>query len=189
MKMKSKLLLLPILLAFFACEAEEEGDSLVGTWEVTGMDYYSGSSCTGTPVSNLDSVASVFGDNFNITSVFTEDDVTTTMDASLSAEDICGMMGATLSGDSCGLAIGTFTFNMPVDSVCFNMGGSYANSTCSVTDVSVSDYTTDGDVITFTTYAGTDSAEVETGNWSITNDILTITTSDDTSCTRITYEQ
>ena len=44
----------------------------------------------------------------------------------------------------------------------------------------------EGDAITFTEYAGTDSAAITLGIISITNNILNITVSDDSSCTVIT---
>ena len=47
--MKSKLLLLVLPLFFFACEAEEEGAPLLGTWTITNFEQYEGPNCTGTP--------------------------------------------------------------------------------------------------------------------------------------------
>ena len=78
---------------------------------------------------------------------------------------------------------------MPIDSMCLDFGGVLSDGICSVTDINTSDYTTEDDAITITTYAGTDSAEVQTGTWAITNNVLTMTVSDDSSCTNITLSK
>ena len=185
--MKSRLLLLALPLFFFACEADddeaiEETTTLVGLWTVTAYDLYSGSTCTGTPVWGLDSLTAMFGDDMSLSMEFTEDAVSFNMN--LSADAICSMMGATIDGDSCLSEYG----NLASADVCVTLGGTYANSTCTITD-NTSDYTTEDDAITITTYAGTDSAEVASGNWAITNNVLTLTVVDDSNCANYTLSK
>ena len=187
--MKSKLPLLVLPLFFFACEVEEEGATLVGTWTLTDYLEYEGTNCTGTPASNLDSMTADFGNNFTWIFEFTKETVTNTMNLSLSEENMCSIWGGTLSGDSCSVELFGYTMNMPIDSMCFDFGGALSDGICSVTETNIADYTTDGDAITITENAGTDSAEVSLGTWSITNDILIITVSDDSSCTNLTLSQ
>ena len=138
---------------------------------------------------DLDSMTADFGNNFAWTFEFTEETVTNTMNLSLSDEDMCSMWGGTLSGDSCSVEWFGYTMNMPIDSMCFDFGGVLSDGICSVTETNIADYTTDGDAITITDNAGTDSAEVSLGTWSITDDILNITVSDDSSCTSLTLSQ
>ena len=187
--MKSKLLLLVLPLLFFACEAEEESATLVGTWTITNFEQYEGPNCTGTPSWNQDSLTADIGNNYTWTFEFNEETITNTMNLSLSDEDMCSMWGGTLSSDSCSVQWFGYTINMPIDSMCLDFGGVLSDGICSVTDINTSDYTTEDDAITITTYAGTDSAEVQTGTWAITNNVLTMTVSDDSSCTSLTLSQ
>ena len=184
--MKSRLLLLALPLFFFACEADDEEaieeTSLVGSWTITAYDLYSGPTCTGTPEWGLDSLTAMFGDDMSLSMEFTEDAVSFNMN--LSADAICSMMGATIDGDSCLSEHG----NLAYADVCVMLDGTYANSTCTITD-ETSDYTTEDDAITITTYAGTDSAEVQTGTWAITNNVLTMTVADDSSCANYTLSK
>ncbi len=185
--MNSRLILLALPLVFFACEADEDDPTLIGSWTVTAFDEYSGASCTGTPEWTLDSITAS-GQNLSLTMEFTEDQVTMVSDASMSADAICTMMGGTLDGDSCGFS--PYYGNFAVDEMCVNMmEGTYANSTCSRGDSETSSYTTDEDAITVTHYAGTDSAEVETGTWSIASDVLTMSLASDSSCTSLTLSK
>lgn len=184
--MNPRLLLLALPLVFIACEADEDDPTLIGSWTVTAMEEYSGTSCSGTPETTLDSMTAIFGDDVTLSMDFTEDEVTFGLDASLSAEYLCSMMGGTLDGDSCGISYGTMSMNYPVDSLCFMLDGTYSNSSCSLSNSETSSYTTDEDVITLTQYAGTDSANVQTGTWSIASDVLTISVADDSSCTNMT---
>jgi hypothetical protein len=183
--MNSRLILLALPLVFFACEADEEVTTVVGSWTVTAFDEYSGATCTGTPEWTLDSTKAIFGDAMTLTVEFTEDQVTMSSDLSLSADALCAMMGATLEGDSCIATQG----NWAVDAVCTMMEGTYANSTCSLGDSETSSYTTVDDAITMTQFAGTDSAEVQTGTWSISADVLTMSLATDSSCTSMTLSK
>ena len=184
--MNSRLILLALPLVFFACEADADDPTLVGSWTVTAFDEYSGATCTGTPEWTLDSTKAIFGDAMTLTVEFTEDQVTMSSDLSLSADALCTMIGATLEGDSCIATQG----NLAVDELCVNMmEGTYANSTCSMGDSETSSYTTVEDAITVTHYAGTDSAEVETGTWSIASDVLTMSLASDSSCTSMTLSK
>ena len=187
--MKSRLILLVLPLFFFGCEAEEDEVTLVGTWTLSEFEEYEEPNCTGTPVSNLDSVTADFGNNITWIFEFTEETVTNTMTLSLSDENLCSMWGGALSGDSCSVEWFGNTMNMLIDSMCFDFGGVLSDGICSVTESNIDDYTTDGDAITITENAGTDSAEVSLGTWSITNNILNITVSDDSSCTSLTLTQ
>ena len=187
--MKSKLLLLVLPLFFFACEAEEEGATLVGTWTLTDYEEYEGTNCTGTPSWNMDSLAADFGNNFTWMFEFTAETVTNTMKLSLSDEDMCSMWGGTLSGDSCSVEWFGYTMNMPIDSMCFDFGGVLSDGICSVTETNIADYTTDGDAITITGNEGTDSAEVSLGTWSISGDVLTMSVAGDSSCTNLTLSK
>ena len=184
--MNNKLLLLILPVMFFACETEEDDPTLVGSWTVTAFDEYSGATCTGTPEWTLDSTKAMFGDAMTLTVEFTEDQVTMTSDLSLSADALCTMMDGTLDGDNCVTANGS----LAVDELCVNMmDGTYANSTCSMGDSETSSYTTVDDAITMTQFAGTDSAEVQTGTWSISADVLTMSVADDSSCTSMTLSK
>jgi hypothetical protein len=190
MNYKKLFLALPIL--FFACESEEEDPTLIGSWTVTAYDEYSGTTCSGTPEWTLDSMSAMFGDDLSLTMDFTADENTMIMSASLSADALCSMMTdglGTLNGDSCGFAIGDYSVNMPLDEVCLEMGGTYANSSCAISDSESRSYSTEDDAITFTYAAGTDSAEVETGTWSISGDVLTMSVAGDSSCTNFTLSK
>jgi hypothetical protein len=98
-------------------------------------------------------------------------------------------MGGTLDGDSCGFSYYGYSANMPLDEVCLEMGGTYANSSCAITDTETRSYSTEDDAITFTYATGTDSAEVETGTWSISGDVLTMSVAGDSSCTDLTLSK
>jgi hypothetical protein len=56
-------------------------------------------------------------------------------------------------------------------------------------DSETSSYTTVDDAITMTQFAGTDSAEVQTGTWSIASDVLTMSLATDSSCTSMTLSK
>ena len=71
--MNSRLILLALPLVFFACEADADDPTLVGTWNATAFDEYSGATCTGTPGWTLDSTKAIFGDDVTLTVEFTED--------------------------------------------------------------------------------------------------------------------
>jgi len=187
--MNPKLFLLALPLVFFGCEADEDNPTLVGTWIVNNMNEYSGPDCSGTPETTLDSMAALFGDDLTLSWEFTEDEITFNMDAVMTAEYLCSMMGGTLDGDSCGVSFGTMSMNYPVDSLCIMMEGTYSNSSCALSISDTFSYTTNEDEITMTQYAGTDSAEVQTGTWEISDEILTITVSDDSSCTNMTLSK
>ena len=187
MNYKKLFLALPIL--FFACESEEEDPTLIGSWTVTAYEDYQGTTCSGTPEWTLDSMSAMFGDDLSLTMDFTADENTMSMSASLSAEALCSMVGGTLDGDSCGFSYYGFSANMPLDEVCLEIEGTYANSSCAITQSETRSYSTEDDAITFTYAAGTDSAEVETGTWSISGDVLTMSVAGDSSCTNITLSK
>ena len=187
--MNYKLLFLALPILFFACEADEEDPTLIGSWTVTAWEGYEGTTCSGTPDWTLDSLSADFGDDLTLTMDFTADENTMIMSASLSADALCSMMGGTLDGDSCGVSFFGYSANIPVDSMCFEMGGTYENSSCAITDSETLSYSTEDDAITVTHAAGTDSAEVETGTWSISGDVLTMSVAGDSSCTNLTLSK
>ena len=187
--MNYKLLFLALPILFFACEADEEDPTLIGSWTVTAYDEYEGPTCSGTPEWTLDSMSAMFGDDFSLTMDFTADELTMSMSASLSADALCSMFGGTLDGDTCGFSYYGYSANMPLDEVCLELGGTYANSSCAITDSETRSYSTEDDAITFTYAAGTDSAEVETGTWSISGDVLTMSVAGDSSRTNITLSK
>lgn len=187
--MNYKLLFLALPILFFACEADEEDPTLIGLWTVTAYEDYEGTTCSGTPDWTLDSMSAIFGDDLSLTMDFTADENTMIMSASLSADALCSMMDGTLDGDSCGFSLYGYSANMPLDEVCLEMGGTYANSSCAISDSETRSYSTENDAITFTYAAGTDSAEVETGTWSISGDILTMSVAGDSSCTNFTLSK
>ena len=189
--MNYKLLLLVLPLMFFACEteADEDDPTLVGMWTVTSALEYANTDCSGAAENTLDSMKAIFGSSAVFSIDFTETTMTSSFGGSMTAEELCGMMGGTLDGDSCGISFYTISMNYPIDSLCIMMEGSYANSECSINFTDTADYTTDGDAITITFEAGTDSAEVETGTWAIANDVLTINTTSDSSCTKLTMSK
>ena len=191
--MNYKLLLLILPLMFFACEDVTDGGpadpTLVGMWTVTSALEYANTDCSGAAENTLDSIKAIFGSSAVFSIDFTETTMTSSFGGSMTAEELCGMMGGTLDGDSCGVSFGTISMNFPVDSLCFEMGGSYANSECSINFTDTADYTIDGDAITITFDAGTDSSEVDAGTWAIANDVLTINTTSDSSCTKLTMSK
>ena len=187
--MNYKLLFLALPILFFACEADEEDPTLIGLWTVTTYEAYEGATCSGTPEWTMDSSRAMFGDDFSLTMDFTADELTRSMSASLSAEVLCSMMGGTLDGDSCGFSFYGFSANMSLDEICLGMEGTYENSSCAITQSETRSYSTEDDAITFTYAAGTDSAEVETGTWSISGDILTMSVAGDSSCTNFTLSK
>jgi len=190
--MNYKLLFLALPILFFACEADEEDPTLIGSWTVTAWEGYEGTTCSGTPDWTLDSLSADFGDDLTLTMDFTADENTMIMSASLSADALCSMMTGglgTLNGDSCGFAIGDYSVNMPLDEICLGMEGTYANSSCAITQSETRSYSTEDDAITFTYAAGADSAEVETGTWSISGDVLTMSVAGDSSCTNLTLSK
>jgi len=187
--MNYKLLFLALPILFFACEADEEDPTLIGLWTVTAYEDYEGTTCSGTPDWTLDSMSAIFGDDLSLTMDFTADELTRSMSASLSAEVLCSMMGGTLDGDSCGFSFFGYSANMPLDEICLEMEGTYANSSCAITDSETLSYSAEDAAITITAYAGTDSAEVETGTWSISGDVLTMSVAGDSSCTNITLSK
>ena len=187
MNYKKIILALPIL--FFACESEEEVPTLIGSWTVTAYEDYQGTTCSGTPEWTLDSMSAMFGDDLSLTMDFTADENTMSMSASLFAEALCSMMSGTLDGDSCGFSFYGYSANMPLDELCLEMEGTYANSSCAITDSETLSYSAEDAAITITAYAGTDSAEVETGTWSISGDVLTMSVAGDSSCTNFTLSK
>jgi hypothetical protein len=187
MNYKKIILALPIL--FFACESEEEVPTLIGSWTVTAYEDYQGTTCSGTPEWTLDSMSAMFGDDLSLTMDFTADENTMSMSASLFAEALCSMMSGTLDGDSCGFSFYGFSANVSLDEICLGMEGTYENSSCAITQSETRSYSTEDDAITFTYAAGTDSAEVETGTWSISGDVLTMSVAGDSSCTNFTLSK
>ena len=187
--MNYKLLFLALPILFFACEADEEDPTLIGSWTVTAWEGYEGTTCSGTPDWTLDSLSADFGDDLTLTMDFTADENTMSMSASLSAEALCSMMGGTLDGDSCGFSFYYYPANVSLDEICLGMEGTYANSSCAITQSETRSYSTEDDAITFTYAAGTDSAEVETGTWSISGDVLTMSVAGDSSCTNLTLSK
>ena len=187
MNYKLRFWALPIL--FFACEADEEDPTLIGSWTVTAWEGYEGTTCSGTPDWTLDSRSADFGDDLILTMDFTADENTMSMSASLSAEALCSMMGGTLDGDSCGFSFYYYPANVSLDEICLGMEGTYANSSCAITQSETRSYSTEDDAITFTYAAGTDSAEVETGTWSVSGDVLTMSVAGDSSCTNLTLSK
>ena len=67
--------------------------------------------------------------------------------------------------------------------------GTYENNSYAITQSETRSYSIEDDAITFTYAAGTDSAEVETGIWSISGDILTMSVAGDSSCTNFTLSK
>ena len=187
--MNYKLLFLALPILFFACEADEEDPTLIGLWTVTAYEDYEGTTCSGTPDWTLDSMSAIFGDDLSLTMDFTADELTRSMSASVSAEVLCSMMGGTLDGDSCGFSFYYYPANVSLDEICLGMEGTYANSSCAITQSETRSYSTEDDAITFTYAAGTDSAEVETGTWSISGDVLTMSVAGDSSCTNLTLSK
>ena len=182
-------LFLALPLLFFACESEEEVPTLIGSWTVTAYEDYQGTTCSGTPELTLDSMSAMFGDDLSLTMDFTADENTMSMSASLSAEALCSMMYGTLDGDSCGFSFYGYSANVSLDEICLGMEGTYENNSCAITQSETRSYSTEDDAITFTYAAGTDSAEVETGTWSISGDILTMSVAGDSSCTNFTLSK
>ena len=187
--MNYKLLFLALPILFFACEADEEDPTLIGLWTVTAYEDYEGTTCSGTPDWTLDSMSAIFGDDLSLTMDFTADENTMSMSASLSAEALCSMMSGTLDGDSCGFSFYGFSANVSLDEICLGMEGTYANSSCAITQSETRSYSTEDDEITFTYATGTDSAEVETGTWSISGDVLIMSVAGDSSCTNYTLSK
>ena len=180
---------------FFACEDEEglEELNIVGSWNITSQHNYENSNCTGQYESSLDTLKDQWGEN-NVSSQmdFTNSQFTSTYGLSLNDEDLCNAMTENEgsiddTGDSCLITYNSFSYGFSLDTLCIELaGGTYTNGNCDIIESVTFDYLLDGDAITFTEYAGTDSAAITLGIISITNNILNITVSDDSSCTVIT---
>ena len=187
--MKSKLVLLIIPIMFFACEADDDDPTLIGSWTVTFLLEYANTECSGAAENTLNSMKAIFGSSAVFSIDFTETTITQSFSGSMTNEDMCGMMGGTLDGDICSATFYGYTISISMDTLCLEMDGSYANGECSINSTETYDYTTDDDAITITFAAGTDSAEVQTGTWGIANDVLTISTTGDSSCTKLTMSK
>ena len=180
---------------FFACEDEEGMNELniVGSWNITSQYDYENSNCTGQYESSLDSLKDQWGAN-NVSSQmdFTNSKFTSTYGLSLNDEDLCNAMTENEgsiddTGDSCLITYNSFSYGFSLDTLCIELaGGTYLNGNCNIIESGTFDYLLDGDAITFTEYAGTDSAAITLGVVNITNNILNLTVSDDSSCTIIT---
>ena len=185
-----------ILLMFvsFACEESttEEEVTPVGSWNITSQLEYENSGCTGTYESFLDTLHSLWGNEaFTYSLVFNDMQVTNTLELSISDQVMCdaitGGEGAIdASGDSCLITYNSYSYGYSLDSLCIIfLDGSYSTGNCNVVESGVFDYETNEETITLTEYAGTDSSDTTMGTWEVNNDVLTITTSDDSSCTII----
>ena len=187
--MNKKLIALMMPLVFFACEGEDDVDDVVtltgGTWLVSSIVEYDqsgldeGEPCSGTVVEE-----EVWTEEFSLALAFTEDgEVTVTYSFSLNGESICTSWDGVLINDGADC----FDENMlqyndndtsdatvSMDTLCGWWDGQYSNGICSGSESDVSNYSTDGDLITITTYAGTDSAEVDNGVFSITDNVLSL---------------
>ena len=187
--MNKKLVVLMTPLLFLACESEEEIEDIItlagGEWVVSSIaehdqsDLDAGEPCSGPVVDE-----EVLTEEFSLTLAFTESGgVTATNSFSLNGVLLCTDWDGVLINDGADC----FDENMlqyndndtsdatvSMDTLCGWWGGQYSDGTCSGSDSQISSYSTDGDVITVTTYAGTDSAEVDNGVFSITDNILTL---------------
>ena len=185
-----------MLLVFisFACEESttEEEITPVGSWNVTSQLEYGNSGCTGTYENFLDSLDVFWGeDAVTYSLVFDDVQVTSRLELSVSDQYMCnavteGEGAIDDTGDSCLISYNSYSYGYSLDSLCIIfLDGSYSTGNCNVVESGVFDYETTENTITLTEYAGTDSSESTMGTWGINNNVLTITTSDDSSCSVI----
>ena len=181
--MNNKMIALIVPLCFFACESDEGNpdETLVGgTWVVNSvMGYPESQTCEGTGIE-------VLTEGYGLSFAFTDmGDVTTTNTFNISSDSLCaGWEGvlindgvdcfdeAMLNGD--GTAADTAYATISMDTLCAGWEGEYSNNFCSGSDSEVSEYSVDGDMLSLTLYAGTDSSEVQSGTLSIDANKLTI---------------
>lgn len=191
--MNNKLIMFLLPLFFFACESDEESanESLAGgTWTVNSIVGYPNSeTCDGT--SGIEILTEGYGFSFAFTDA---GDVTAINTFNLSADTLCaGWDGVLVNGgadcfDEAMLnyytGADTVYATVSMDTLCDWWDGDYANNFCSGTESQISEYSTDGGVLTLTHYPGTDSSEVETGTYIIDGNQLTldmVEVEDDTS--------
>ena len=188
-----KLFMLLVFISF-ACEDSTADEEItpVGSWNVTTQLEYENSGCTGTYDNFLDSLNAIWGeDAITYSLIFDDVQVTNRLELSVSDQYMCnavtegeGAIDAT--GDSCLISYNSYSYGYSLDSLCIIfLDGSYSAGNCNVIESGVFDYQTTDNTITFTEYAGTDSSESTMGTWEINNNVLTITTSDDSSCSVI----
>jgi len=177
-----------------ACEenTKEEEITPEGSWNVTSQLEYENSGCTGTYESFLDTLNTTWGDDaVTYSLVFDNMQVTNRLELSLSDQALCnavteGEGAIDASGDSCLISYNSYSFGYSLDSLCIIfLDGTYSTGNCNVVESGIFDYETDENTITFTEYTGTDSSETTIGTWEVNNNVLTITTSDDSSCSVI----
>jgi len=177
-----------------ACEenTKEEEITPEGSWNVTSQLEYENSGCTGTYESFLDTLNTTWGDDaVTYSLVFDNMQVTNRLELSLSDQALCnavteGEGAIDASGDSCLISYNSYSFGYSLDSLCIIfLDGTYSTDNCNVVESGIFDYETDENTITFTEYTGTDSSETTIGTWEVNNNVLTITTSDDSSCSVI----
>ena len=184
--------LMPVIL-FIACESEDDDVSIVGTWTITSFYSYEDPNCTGDFQSQIDSMEYYYGPDSEWTLEFTDNEMTQRINATMTGEHLCNLLsesaGATgsVEGNNCVLSLDGYTISLALDTLCMDFdGGAYSSGNCSITDSETIDYTVDGDEITITWHAGTDSVESQSGPWSISEDVLNMTTSGDYGCDVIT---
>jgi|Marorgknorr_s2lv_1036017.scaffolds.fasta_scaffold54271_2 hypothetical protein len=181
--MNNKLIVLLLPLFFFACESDEEdaNESLAGgTWTVNSiMAYPDSETCDGSLA--IEILTEGYGFSFAFTDA---GDVTAINTFNLSADTLCaGWDGVLINGgadcfdeamlnDYTGADTAYATVSM--DTLCDWWDGDYSNNFCSGTESQISEYSTDGGVLTLTHYSGTDSSEVETGTYIIDGNQLTL---------------
>jgi len=191
--MKTKLMMVCLLLSVFymACEEDdaeagagsEPGDPtmLIGTWSVTSYRIYETPDCTGDYESGLDSLQAQLGAGAEMNLSVTADSLDIGFSVTMTDEELCALMNGTVDGDSCStdyMAVNLSDFC--TDTTFF--GGTYSSDGCTISDnLGALEYTVDGNAITLT-----DSAEVLTGEWSITDNTLDLFFGGDSGCNYIT---
>ena len=187
--MKTKLMMVGLMLSIFYIGCEEEkaaaaavdGDALVGTWSITSFREYESTDCTGDYESTLDSLQAQLGAGAEINLNVTDDEMDFSYSVTMTDEELCALMGGTVSGDSCSTDYMTVNLSDFCSDTSF-FGGTYSSDGCTMSGGGDAfAYTVDGNAITLTV-----EGEINTGEWSITDNTLDLFFGGDSGCIDVT---
>jgi len=174
--MKTKLYLILIMLFTFGCEDTDVTSelSLLGTWNVTSSKSYENLECTGVFENVLDSTIALIGDSFLQTLTVSETQAVMGFEALLTSSDLCDQINGTLVGDSC--VSEYYQLSVSLDTLCANFDGTLTSNGCSLSQSdSLGLLILDGMTLQLIEHAGTDSADVMSLSYLLTETTLTLT--------------
>ena len=189
--MKTKLMMVCLLLSVFymACEEDvagagtEPGDPtmLIGTWSVTSYRNYETPDCTGDYESGLDSLQAQLGAGAEMNLSVTADSLDIGFSVTMTDEELCALMNGTVDGGSCSTDYMAVNLSDFCSDTSF-FGGTYSSDGCTMSGGGDAfAYTVDGNAITLTV-----EGEINTGEWSITDNTLDLFFGGDSGCIDVT---